>query len=174
MKLKHILENKILVPRRSKEEREKNLAVVHYRQIQEYIKNGSKGFLDLNGTPLKTLPPNLIDVFGTLYLGSSQITSLGNLGYVRDNLFLDDSSIISLDNLKRVEGWLSLRNTPITSLGKLEYVGANLWLQDTQIRSLDNLKYVGWHLWLQNTQISQTHTEKQIRQQVRVVGRVYL
>ena len=64
MKLKHILENKILVPRRSREERAKNLAAVHYKQIQEYIKNGSEGLLNLEGTPLKTLPPNLIKVGG--------------------------------------------------------------------------------------------------------------
>jgi hypothetical protein len=153
MKLKHILENKILVPRRSKEERAKNLAVVHYKQIQEYIKNGSKGDLDLEGTPLKTLPPNLIEVDGYLFLDNSQITSLGNLEYVGNNLYLEGSQI--------------------TSLGNLEYVGGSLWLEDSQITSLGNLEYVG-NLWLQNTPILQTHTEEQIRQQVNVRGRIFL
>jgi hypothetical protein len=93
MKLKYILENKILVPRRSKEERRKNLAAVHYRQIQEYIKNGSKGYLDLEGTPLKTLPPNLIRVDGILNLINSKIISLGNLKYVGGSLWLKNTPI---------------------------------------------------------------------------------
>jgi hypothetical protein len=150
MKLKHILENKILVPRRSKEERAKNLAVVQYRQIQEYIKNGSKGDLDLNKTSLKTLPPNLIRVGGRLDLEDSQITSLGNLEYVG--------------------GKLDLESTPITSLGNLKYVGNSLWLRNTPITSLDNLEYVGGNLYVGNTPIAKTHTEEQIRKQVNIEG----
>jgi len=152
MKLKHILENKILVPRRSKEERAKNLAVVHYREILEYIKNGSKEDLYLERTPLKTLPPDLIEVGGFLWLYKSQITSLGGLESVNGALYLD--------------------NSPIISLGDLEYVGGNLWLRDTQIKSLGNLNYVGGNLYLFNTPISKTHTEEQIRQQVEVKGRI--
>ena len=132
MKLKYILENQILVPRRSKEERNKNLAVIHYKQIQEYIKNGSEGGLDLEGTSLKILPPNLIKVGGYLDLGDSQITSLNNL----------------------------------------EYVGDNLYLENSQIKSLGNLKYVGYNLYLFNTPIPSTHTEEQIRQQVKIIGRI--
>jgi hypothetical protein len=133
MKLKYILENKILIPRRSKEERSKNLAAVHYKQIQEYIKNGSEGSLDLTDTPLKILPPNLTRVGGKFNLYNSQITSLNNL----------------------------------------EHVGWSLDLEDTQITSLGNLNYVGNNLWLQNTPISKTHTEEQIRKQVKIMGGIY-
>jgi hypothetical protein len=153
MKLKHILENKILVPRRSKEERNKNLAVIHYKQIQEYIKNGSEGDLDLEGTPLKTLPPNLTRVGGYLDLTDSQITSLGNL--------------------EHVGAYLILNGSPITSLGNLKYVGDSLWLRGAPITSLGNLKYVGGSLWLNNTPISKTHTEEQIRKQVEIGGSIY-
>jgi hypothetical protein len=152
MKLKYILENKILVPRRSKEERAKSLASIHYKQIQEYIKNGSEGGLDLIGTPLKILPPNLIRVGGYLHLEKSQITSLNNLEYV---------------------GWsLDLNNSQVTSLGNLEYVGGSLWLEDSQITSLGNLEYIGYNLWLRDTPISKTHTEAQIRQQVKILGEI--
>jgi len=148
MKLKHILENKILVPRRSREERAKNLAAVHYKKIQEYIKNGSKGHLDLAGTPLKILPPNLTRVEDYLDLGNSQITSLGNLEYVGNNLYLEGSQI--------------------TSLGNLEYVGGSFHANNTPITSLDNLKTVVWILNLQDTPISETHTQEQIRKQVEI------
>jgi hypothetical protein len=192
MKLKDILENKILIPRRSKEERQKNLAAVHYRQIQEYIKNGSKGHLDLNGTPLKTLPPNLIRVGGGLNLYGSQITSLGNLEHVGCGLWLRGTPITSLGNLEYVGEHLDLNNSQITSLGNLKHVEGNLWLEDSQITSLGNLKYVGEHLDLDNSQItslgnleyvggnlfldhtpiSETHTEEQIRKQVKVERRI--
>jgi len=169
MKLKQILENKILVPRRSKEERQKNLAAVHYRQIQEYIKNGSEGDLDLNGTPLKTLPPNLIRVGGNFDLDKSSIISLNNLVEVEGWFSLDKTPITSLGNLKRVGGSLNLKySKDFKSLGRLEYVGGNLDLEDTQVESLDNLEYVGMSLWLEYTPISKTHTKEQIRQQVEV------
>jgi hypothetical protein len=170
MKLKHILENKILIPRRSKEERRKNLAVIHYKQIQEYIKNGSEGSLDLTGTPLKILPPNLIRVGGSLFLQYSQITSLNNLEIVEGDVYLDDSQITSLGNLKRAHQSLTLEGSQITSLGNLEYVGSFLQLDDSKIESLGNLKFIGYSFFLRNTPISKTHTEEQIRQQVRIIG----
>jgi len=122
MKLKHILENKILVPRRSKEERRKNLAAIHYKQIQEYIKNGSEGDLDLRSTPLKILPPNLTRVDGNLFLTNSQITSLNNLEYVDQGLSFNDTQMISLGKLRYVGSSLYLRNTPISETHTKEQI----------------------------------------------------
>jgi hypothetical protein len=49
IKLLDILrENKILVPRRSKEERQKNYLIATEKKIQQYIKDGSKGDLNLH------------------------------------------------------------------------------------------------------------------------------
>jgi hypothetical protein len=152
MKLKQILENKILIPRRSREERQKNLVAIYYRQIQDYIKNGSEGDLVLGETPLKILPPNLIRIDGNLFLGYSQITSL--------------------NNLKKIEGHVNLKFAPITSLGNLLYVGRNIILGSSNIKDLGNLKYVGGNLFLDHTPISETHTEEQIRKQVKVIGRI--
>jgi hypothetical protein len=45
-------ENKILIPRRSPEEREKNYVIATQKKIQQYIKDGSKGDLNLANTPI--------------------------------------------------------------------------------------------------------------------------
>ena len=52
-------EESILIPRRSPEERTKNYLIATNRKIQQYIKDGGKGHLDLNNTPITSLPPNL-------------------------------------------------------------------------------------------------------------------
>jgi predicted metal-dependent hydrolase len=59
IKLIDLLENKILVPRRSPEERSKNFLIANQKKIQQYIKDGSKGDLDLSGTPITSLPQGL-------------------------------------------------------------------------------------------------------------------
>ena len=93
IKLIDILENKILIPRRSKEERQKNYLITIQKKIQQYVKDGGKGDLDLRSTPIISLPDNL-KVGGYLYLSNTPITSLP-------------------DNLE-VEGYLDLENTPIS------------------------------------------------------------
>lgn len=65
-------ENKILVPRRSPEERQKNYSIAIQKQIQQYIKNGSQGNLDLENTPITSLPNNL-KVGGYLYLNNTPL-----------------------------------------------------------------------------------------------------
>ena len=52
IKLIDLLENKILVPRRSPEERSKNYIIATQKKIQQYMKDGSKGDLNLRNTPL--------------------------------------------------------------------------------------------------------------------------
>ena len=105
-------ENKILVPRRSPEERQKNYIISIQKQIQQYIKNGSKGYLDLRDTPITSLPDNL-KVGGSLNLYNTKITSLP-------------------DNLK-VGGYLDLSNTKITSLPDNLKVGGGLYLSNTPL-----------------------------------------
>ena len=137
--------NKILVPRRSAEERQENYAIASQKKIKQYIKDGNKGDLNLADTPIKSLPDNL-KVGGSLYLRNTQIKSLP-------------------DNLE-VRGALSLSNTPITSLPDNLKVGGSLYLRNTPIKSLpDNLKVIGY-LNLHNTPISKKYTKEQIRQMV--------
>ncbi len=106
-------ENKILVPRRSPEERAKNYLIAAQKKIQQYIKDGSKGDLNLRNTPITSLPNNL-NVGGYLNLGNTPITSLPNNLNVGGNLDLYNTKITSLpDNLK-VGGDLNLANTPLS------------------------------------------------------------
>ena len=104
---------KVLGPRRSKEERQKNHAIATQKQIQQYIKNGSKGDLDLANTPITSLPDNLTYVGGSLYLHGSKITSLPDNLEVKGHLALSETPITSLpDNLK-VGGILELYDIPL-------------------------------------------------------------
>ena len=130
-----------------------NLLIIARDKIRQYIKNGSKGDLNLQGTP---------------------ITSLGNLTSVRRFLDLYETPITSLGNLTSVGGFLNLCGTPITSLGNLTSVGGNLNLDETPITSLGNLTSVVGYLNLRDTPISQNHTEDEIRQKVKVGGNIYM
>jgi len=145
IKLLDILENKILIPRRSKEERQKNYQIALQKKIQQYIKDGGKGYLDLANTPITSLPNNL-KVGGGLYLKNTQITSLPN-------------------NLT-VGGYLDLANTPITSLPNNLKVGGGLYLYNTKITSLPNDLTVGGNLDLAYTPISEKYSEEEIRAMV--------
>ena len=65
----------VLIPRRTPEERQKNYAIAFQKIVQEYIKNGSRGDLDLSDSPNFMLPEGLT-VNGKLTINDSKITSL--------------------------------------------------------------------------------------------------
>ena len=113
IKLLDILENKILVPRRSPEEREKNYSIAIQKQIQQYIKDGSKGNLDLRDTPITSLPDNL-KVRGSLFIENTKLTSLPDNLQVAVSLFSSYTPITSLPNNLKVGGDLDLRYTPLS------------------------------------------------------------
>jgi len=154
IKLLNILkENKILVPRRSKEERSKNYIVAIQKQIQQYMKNGGKGDLNLAGTSITSLPPGL-KVGGYLNLHHAKITSLPS----------------GLE----VEGYLDLFSVPITSLPSDLEIKGNLNLYGANITSLPSDLKVG-SLNLRHTPLSQTYTEEEIRQMAPgVKGNIYM
>jgi hypothetical protein len=89
----------ILIPRRSPEEREKNFLIATNKKIQEYIKNGSKGDLDLTGC--------------------INLKGLNNLRYVEGCLYLSDTSIEKLPDDLVVEETIYLHNTPLSKNEKL-------------------------------------------------------
>ena len=115
IKLLDILENKILVPRRSPEERSKNYMITIQKKIQQYMKNKDSSDLDLSNTPITSLPQGL-EVGGYLNLEYSSITSLPQNLKVWGNLILTNTKITSLPDGLKVRGNLYLRNTLITSL----------------------------------------------------------
>ena len=135
--------NKILVPRRSPEERQKNFLIATQRKIKKYIADGGKGDLDLYNTPTTSLP-NDLSVGGNLNLYNTKITSLPNDLQVGGNLDLSSTKITSLPNDLDVGGSLDLSNTKITSL--------------------PNDLQVGGSLDLSNTPVSKKYTEEQIKQ----------
>jgi len=166
--------SKILVPRRSPEERQKNYLIAIQKKIQQYIKNGGEDDLDLRNIPITSLPDNL-KVGGDLYLSGTKIRSLPNNLKVGGYLDLNNTPITSLpDNLK-VGGDLGLSGTKITSLPDNLKVGGYLDLSNTPITSLpDNLK-VGEDLHLSSTPLAQKYTKEQIKKMVPgVKGKIYI
>ena len=156
IKLKDILfenSNKILVPRRL-EKRKEDQKRITLQKVQQYIKDGSKGDLDLSNTPITSLP-NDLKVGGSLALYNTSITSLPN-------------------NLE-VGGFLSLSNTPITSLPDNLKVEGDLYLYNTPITSLPNNLKVGGSLGLRNTPISKKYSEQEVKKMVPMVkGTIYI
>jgi hypothetical protein len=173
IKLIDILENKILVPRRSKEERAKNYQIVLQKQVQQYMKNGGEGDLNLRNTPITSLPSGLT-VGGDLNLFGAPITSLPSGLSVGGHLSLTGTPIKSLPPSLSVGGNLYLGNTPITSLPPGLKVGRNLDLYSTPIISLPSDLNVGGFLDLRNTPLSKSHTEEQIKQMAPgIKGNIY-
>jgi hypothetical protein len=127
--------NNILIPRRSPEEREKNFLIATNKKIQEYIKNGSKGDLDLSESPIEILPDDLIEVEGDLNLsGCIKLRSLNKLRYVKGDLALSDcKSLIELPNNLEVGGRLFLEYSSIEELPLGLKVGGLITYYDTPL-----------------------------------------
>ena len=152
IKLKDILleseERDILVPRRSKEERAENHIIAVQKQIQNYIKNGSVGDLDLGNAPIESLPDILKTVGGDLELNSSQIKTLPDNLTVNGDLNLSFTKIKKLPDNLTVNGSISLY-----SAHKLNELPLNL--------------NVGGSINLFNTPLERkykNYTEEQLRQ----------
>jgi len=106
------MKKKILKPRKTGEQRRRNHRVSVEKRIKKYIKDGSKGNLDLCGSPVEKLPDNL---------------------QVGDSLFLNNTPIKELPDNLQVGGFLSLINTPIKELPDNLKVGDSLDLRNTPL-----------------------------------------
>jgi len=155
MKLLKILleQEKILVPRRTKDRPERHLRALK-EKIQQYIKNGSKGSLNLQNTPITSLPDNLKYVGGDLNLEGTPIKSLP-------------------DNLE-VKGSLELADTPITSLPDNLKVGRSLFLSRTPIKSLPSSLEVEGNLAIRDTPLDYNHDDIDIKEMApNIKGKIY-
>ena len=134
-------DDNIFIPRGSKEEKDKVLLRRTNDKIQEYIKNGSEGNLDLRNSPIKFLPRNLTRVGGYLWLDFCEnLQSLPNGLKVDGDLDLRFTNITFLPSDIQVKGDLDLRNSSIKSLPSDIEVGGSLILMYSQIEKLpDNL-----------------------------------
>ncbi|MCK9273377.1 hypothetical protein M0P65_07615 [Candidatus Gracilibacteria bacterium] len=126
-------------------ENQKNIIIATQQKIQQYIKNGSNGDLDLYNTPITSLPDNLTRVGGSLNLNNTKITSLPDNLTVNGYLDLRNTPITTLPDNLTVNGYLILSNTPITTLPDNLTVNGYLDLYNTSITKLpDNLTVGGW------------------------------
>jgi hypothetical protein len=111
------------------------------------------------------------EITDNLDLSESDIKSLGSLTSVGGYLVL--SEIEDLGNLTSVGGNLYMNRSTIKSLGNLTSVGGNLDLYESEIEDLGNLTSVGGYLDLTDTPLSKKYTEEEIRESVKVGGKVY-
>jgi len=176
IKLLDILENKILVPRRSKEERGKNYQIALQKKIQQYMKGGGKGDLNLYGAPITSLPSGL-SVGGYLNLANSKITSLPSGLKVGGYLSLSGALITSLPPGLSVGGDLYLSFCKnLTSLPSGLSIGGDLSLSFCKnLTSLPSGLSVGGNLILYGTPLSESHTKEQIEQMAPgIKGNIYM
>ena len=127
------------------------------------------GNLNLNGTPITSLPDNL-SVGGDLDLTGTNITSLPDNLSVGRSLYLYDTKITQLPDNLSVGGDLDLRHTPITSLPENLRVGGYLDLTGTNITSLPDNLTVGGDLYLSHTNITDVPPSIRSRIRGRIVG----
>ena len=152
-------QDSVLIQRRTPEERQKNYKIAITKQIQDYIKNGSEGDLNLRSTPITKLPDGLKRVGGNLNLIGTQITKLPDGLRVGGTLDLSGTQITTLPDGLSVGGYLYLKDTPITTLPNGLRVGGYLYLRDTPIAKLF---------------ISKKYTQEQIKQMYPgVKGEIY-
>ena len=136
-------DDNIFIPRGSKEEKDKVLIRRTNDKIQEYIRNGSKGYLDLRRLPIQFLPRNLTKVGGNLNLMYSQIEKLPDNFTVNGTLDLQRcKNLQSLPNGLKVKFTLDLRGTNITSLPSDLEVGDNLILYYTPIADMYTIEQI--------------------------------
>ena len=100
------LSSRVLIPRRMEGRIEK--------LIQDYIKNGCKGDLDLRDASITELPPNLKKVGGSLWLNRSKITKLPDDLQVDGGLYLDNTAITELPKGLKVGGFIDISDTPLS------------------------------------------------------------
>jgi len=170
-------DDNIFIPRGSKEEKDKVLIRRTNDKIQEYIRNGSEGDLDLRRSPIRFLPKNLTRVGGKLNLMYSQIEKLPDNLTVNGALDLERcENLKSIPDNLRLNGYLDLEKCKnIESLPNGLKVKYYLDLQGTNITSLPLDLEVGGNLILLRTPIADMYTEEQIREMVSSVkGRILL
>jgi len=136
-------DDNIFIPRGSKEEKDKVLIKRTNEKIQEYIRNGFEGDLELENSPIKFLPRNLTKVGGSLILMYSQIEKLPDNLTVNGYLWLDGcKNLESLPNGLKVKGGLDLRHTNLTSLPSDLEVGEDLILYRTPIADMYTIEQI--------------------------------
>ena len=165
MKLASILKEIQLTHRRTPEERHRKYNIAIQKKIDQYIKGGGQGDLDLSDSPISSLPANL-KVGGNLSLLKTNITALPQGLEVGGDLNLAMTPITSLPQGLQVNGDLTISDTKITSLPNGLKIAGDFHLRFVEIESLPPDLQVGGILDLWHTPISIEYTKQQIRKMV--------
>ena len=158
-----IEKNDLIVPRRL-EDRSERYKRIAYKWIQDYIKNGSKGDLNLNNSPIESLPSNLKTVGGDLDLSNSQIKILPEGLTVGGSLDLRKTLIKNLPSGLIITNSLDLDSTKILELPDDLTVGSILDIRNTEISEIPDRLRIGAKLIIYNTPLCRKYTERQIKQ----------
>jgi hypothetical protein len=162
-----VLKQRLLKTRRSPEDRTKNKTVAELQMVRQYIKDGSKGGLELTHTKLTHLPDDLVYVGGTLNLQGSDIESLPiGLTQINGSLGLSKTHITELPSGLSILNHLFLTgNESFESLPDDLEVGGSIYLGGTSLKSLpDDIKIkFDKILVIINTPLSDNYTLKQIK-----------
>ena len=169
------------------------------RMIKIYIRNGSKGILNLQGLNLTVLPEMLKDITvdGSFYCGKNHLTTLENVPkYVSTHFYCNDNRLTSLEGapsrvgdtfrcdgnnlttLKgapiRVGGNFDCHNNKLTSfVGSPSRVGGDFSCSYNELTSLDGVpKFVGGSFVCKNN--PGNFTEQDIRAVCDVLGSIFL
>jgi len=136
------LNDSILVPRRSTEERSKNHQIIDQKKIQQYIKNGSQKFDgDLNLNHLTTIPQGFSPIVGgSLMLDNLTTIPQGFNPTVGENLNLKNLTTIPQGFSPTVGRDLYLLKITTIPNGFNPTVGGNLWIYGIKSMSSEELK----------------------------------
>ena len=160
----------IFIPRRVEDRLE--------RMIKQYIRNGSKGNLDVSDLKLIVLPDMLkdISVAGSFYCGNNKLTSLINAPKtVGGNFVCSHNKLTSLINApKSVGGTFRCAYNKLTSLtGAPKTVGGTFRCAYNNLTSLDGApKTVGGDFHCYGNTVK--FTEEQVRAVCDVKKKVYV
>jgi len=166
----------VLKTRRSKDEREKNQIIAINQKIQQYIKNGSKGDLDLGQSPITTLPDNLETVGGSLYLSGSRVKKLPDaLKYIKGSFYLREADIEELSDGLHVNGRMTaLWAEKLNRLPNRLTVEEELDLSWSWISELPTNIKVGGDFDVTNTPLADKNTADELREKLpEVMGMIH-
>jgi hypothetical protein len=137
--------------------------------IQQYIKNGGKGNLELPDNVINSLPDNLTFVGGNLELYGNNITSLpDNLKTIKGKLWAD--KLKSLPDNLTINGSLFMAGCPIKILPETLKVGQDIVLVQSKITKLPDNFIVNGFLKLDDSPITSLPNNLKVNKYLDISG----
>jgi len=148
------------------------------RLVKIYIRNGSKGDLDLSGMNLDELPSILsnVTVGGDFACYSNSLTSLsGAPQHVGRHFYCNNNQLKSLSGApQHVGGYFDCYGNKLTSLnGAPQHLDGTFSCSYNKLKSLSGApQHVGGHFYCSDNAVK--FTEAQVRAVCDVKGRIYV